>query len=360
MSIVPVARLIKHRVIYIAGEEAALRKEALDAVLAGLEMNKDDFDLEQFDGDGSSPIQWLGSVGTSPFMAPRRVVIVRHLLRTDPDKLKAVNLATIPDSGMLILVADEESGADDRQARMKTADKNWRKAVEKAGGMVFEAKIDPKKTKDEVKVRLNQLGKTISERALENLLQMTGGSLSRVLDELEKLSLYIGDQPQIRETDVRMVVMPSQDWNVFSMVNAIVAGNVGEALRQLRILIISPQKAENAAHAQILPQISRSLRLLWQARVCLDAGVSPGDAPEAIRKCFPDRPNLANENPYGQGIVMGNARRVTLDRLVVAFGILSDADARLKGALDGFSATETLERMVLEMAQALAPASARA
>jgi DNA polymerase-3 subunit delta len=351
----PVQKLLKHRLILLAGEEAALRREALQGLLEGLEMTKDDFDLEQFDGDSSSPMTWLGSVGTAPFMAPRRVAIVRHVLRCDIDKAKGVDLRSVPESGLLILVADDESGSDDKQSKLKTADRNWRKAVEKAGGAIFDAKNDPKRTKDEVRKRLGATGKTMSDRALDVLVEMSGGSLSRALDELEKLSIYVGDQAQIREGDVRAIVMPSREWNVYRMVDAIVAGDVGEALRQLRILIGSAQKAENAAHSQIVPQVGRALRLLWQARVCVDAGTTPANAPESVRATFPDRPNLASEAPYRQGPLLNNARRVPLERIERAMAILSDTDARLKGALEAFTPVETLERMVLEMAEALAP-----
>ncbi|MGV3615816.1 MAG: DNA polymerase III subunit delta [Fimbriimonas sp.] len=355
---VAVQKLLKHRLVLLTGEEAALRREALEGLLAGLEMTKDDFDLEQFDGDSSTPIGWLGSVGTAPFLAPRRVAIVRHVLRCDFDK-KGADLKTIPETGLLILVADDEGGSDAVQSKLKTADRNWRKAVEKAGGAIFEAKNDPKRTKDEVRKRLEASGKTMSDRALDMLAEMSGGSLSRALDELEKLVIFVGDGPQIREGDVRAIVIPSRDWNVFRMVDAIVAGEVGEALRQLRVLVGSAQKAENAAHAQIVPMVSRALRLLWQARVCVDAGVSPSNAPDAVRATFPEKPNLAAEQPYRQGPLMNSARRVSLERIERAMAVLSDTDARLKGALEAFTAVETLERMVLEMAEALAPTSAR-
>lgn len=352
-------KLLKHRVVLLTGEESALRREALEGLLEGLGMTKDDFDLEYFDGDSSSPMGWIGSVGTAPFMAERRVAIVRHVLRCDVDKAKGVDLKSIPESGMLILVADDESGSDDKQSKLKTADRNWRKAVDKAGGAVFEAKNDPKRTKDEVKKRLDSTGKTMSDRALDVLVEMCGGSLSRALDEMEKLSIFVGNQGQIRENDVRAIVIPSRDWNVFRMVDSIVAGDVGEALRQLRILIGSAQKAENAAHAQIVPMVSRALRLLWQARVCVDAGVSPGNAPPSVLAMFPEKPNLAAEQPYRQGPLLNNARKVSLPRIERAMSILSDTDARLKGSLSAFTAVETLERMVLEMADALAATSPR-
>ncbi len=69
---------------------------------------------------------------------------------------------------------------------------------------------------------------------------MTGGSLSRSIEELEKLAIYVGESDSIREEDVKVVVVPSREWNVFKLCDAIVRDNAGEAMRQLRILVESP------------------------------------------------------------------------------------------------------------------------
>lgn len=48
------------------------------------------------------------------------------------------------------------------------------------------------------------------------------------------------------------------------------------------------------------------------------------------------------------------AKKTTLPRVAAVLQVLSDTDARLKGALPGFSWADTLERMILEMAACLA------
>ncbi|AIE83850.1 DNA polymerase III subunit delta [Fimbriimonas ginsengisoli] len=348
-------KALRSRVILVAGDEDVLRREALTGLLGEAAVLPDDFDLETFAGDASNPGDWAASAGTSPFLADRRTVVVRHLLRCDVDRLKGTDLSKLPPSSLLILVADDEGGSDDRIQKAKTQRKAWEKVVNAAGGSIVACDANPKTVRDNVKKRATSLGKLMSDKAIDTLVEMTGGSLSRALDEMEKIVLFTTGQEQIRESDVRSVVVPSRDWNVFKMVDAILAGDVAEALRQLRTLVGSATKAEDAAFSRILPTVNRSLRLLWQGRLCIDAGCSPSNAPETVRAMFPDRPNLSAEQPYRQGLVMTTARRITLARLERCFAILADTDARLKGALDGFSGIETLERMVLEMAEATAP-----
>lgn len=345
-------KLVQSPVILIAGDEDVLRREALAGVLAAAEVAADDFDLETFSADASSPMDWVASVSTAPFLAAKRTAIVRHLLRCDIDRLKGVPLAKLPPSSLLILVADDDGGSDNQVQKAKTQRKAWEKAVTSAGGAVVNCDANPKNLRETIRKRIAAAGVSMSDRAIDTLAEMTGGSLSRALDEMEKLVLFANGQGQIRETDVRAVVVPSRDWNVFKMVDATVGGDVAEALRQLRVLIGSSNKAEDAAIGRILPIVSRQLRLLWQGRLCVDAGCTPANAPASVRAMFPDKPNLAEEPPYRQGAVMTAARRIPLARIERCFAILGDTDARLKGLLGAFSGIETLERMVLEMAEA--------
>lgn len=347
-----VEKAARARLVLLSGDEEILRRRALTEILALSEITTEDFDFQQLDADVSAPVEWIASVGTVPFLAPRRVTVVRHLLRRDPEDLAQRELESLPESALLLLVADGEGSNEDRQTRYKRA---WIKKVEDAKGEHLKFDSDPKTAKAHLQKEVAATGKQMSDAALELLVDMTAGSLSRSLDELEKLVLYVGDAPQIREADVRTVAVPSREWNVFQMVDAIIGADVPEALRQLRVLVGAATKAEEAAFRSILPQISRSLRLLWQARMCLDEGCAITQAPESIRSLWPEKPNLGKESSYRQNRTVAMAKKTSLKTLARAFEIANDTESRLKGALDGFSAIDTLERMVLEMVEALRP-----
>ena len=342
-------KAVRSPLVLVVGDEELLRRRALDGLLAAAGVAKDDFDLEGFEADESGPSYWVASAGTAPFLADRRTVVVRHLLRRDPEEAKDGLLGSLPETGLLILVADEETS----EALEKRA-KAWSKAVEKAKGAVIDCNADPKRAMDGLRPELERVGKRMSSAAVASLVEMTGGSLSRATDELEKLSLYVGDAERIDEAAVRAVVVPSREWNVFAMIDALLDANVPEALRNLRILVGTAAKAADTAHSSIIPLTSRALRLTWQARVVLDSGRSNvGDASPEVRATFPEKPNLAKEPAYRQTRVLASARRTTLPALAVCLGVLSDTDARLKGGLPNYTPVDTLERMVLEMVEAL-------
>ncbi len=353
MSFAP-SKAVKHRVVLLFGEESSLRAEALQAMLAELGVQKDDFDLETFDADGVPPSHWLAAAGTSPFLAERRITIVRHILRCEADKVRPEECAALPESSLLILVADDEPNAEDRASKFTSILNGWKKLVDSCKGLNAEFKADPEQSKRVLRQLVEKQGKSLSSTGIELLLEMTGGSLSRASDEVQKVILYVGDQTQIQDSDLRALVIPSREWNIFKLVDAVTAGQVGEALRQLRILVGSSQKAEDAAFRQILPMVARQLRLLWQARVCLDAKVQPGSAPSSVSQCFLDKPNIAAEKPYRLNKLNDIARRTPLPNLAKALQTVCDTDSRLKGIEAGFSAMDTLERMVLELSDALA------
>jgi DNA polymerase-3 subunit delta len=349
-------KALKHRVIMLAGDEEALRQSALQQLLDAANIEKDDFDLQSFSADESNPVTWIAEAGTSPFLGDRRTVIVRHLLRCNVEELAGTDLSKLPESSLLILVADDEVGDENRQSRLKTARKNWMKAVTSGGGVAFSFDPDPKAIREELKRAVAKTGKTISEQGAIALVEMTGGRLSRALDELYKLELYIGEQSQIREADVREVVMPSREWNVYKMVDAVFIGQMPEALSQLRVLMGSQTKAEDAAFSRILPTVSRHLRLLWQARACIEANcTSPAFAPDSVSRLFPDKNSIAKEQPYRISSMLNMAGRLKFSQIQRCFAIVADTDARLKGSLSSFSGLDALERMLLEMSAVVGP-----
>jgi DNA polymerase-3 subunit delta len=352
-------KALKHRLVMLSGDEEALRRRGLTELLSAAGVAADDFDLERMDGD-SPPGQWAASAGTSPFLAERRVVIVRHLLRADIEKGKASGFENLPGTSLLILVADEESGDESKQGRLTTARKGWERLVSAAGGLVVAFDSNPKDLRESIKNEVARLDKTISDRAAETLGEMVGGSVSRSIEELEKLAVYVGDERAIREGDVKTVVMPSREWSVFRLVDSVVDGDVAEALRQLRDMVGSSEKAEDVAFRSILPMLGRHLRLIWQARVCLDAKANPDSPPDSVLACFPAKPHLASERPFVRSKAVRAARALNLGQLTRCLELLSDTDAKLKGALPSFSGIETLEQLVLALVETVrGPVAAR-
>lgn len=338
------------RLVLLSGPEETLKLRALRDLSARLGLGPEAFDAQEFTAGVTLPVEWFASVCTAPFFGDKRVAVVRHLLRCDPDKLKGVDLTKIPDTGLMILVAEDEGGDSDKQSSQARINANWEKEIDKLKGYVSIFKVD---TKDELmmlKKEVIAMNKSASDSTLRLLLEITG-SLSGALAELEKLDLYVGDTKSFQESDVKAVAVPSREWNVFHMVDALVQGNTGEAFGHLRTLLASAKKPEESIMQNILPQLSRTLRLTWQARIAIEAGGGLGNIPPSVKIFMNEGKSLLTEKDWLQRRYFGWAKNVGLPQLGRCLQAVSDADARLKGMLPGGGSTEVLDRLILEVAE---------
>lgn len=355
------SKAVQNTTVLLASHEGALRREALRALETALGADGPDYESETIVADERKPLEWCASVASVPFICERRIVIVRNLLRLDPTaewdaKIKAANhpfvlqLKALPPTAMLILIADDESGDDDKQRRLDSIGKKWAEIVKAGGGVVDASETDKKKVSDEVRNKAKARGKHLTPNAANLLVEMTDGSLTIALAELEKAILYVGDSEAITEATLRAVVAPEQTYNVYQLVDAIVAGDSSNALRHVRVLVGGRKKLENEAFSRIFPTIARQFRLIWQARVCQEANCSAQSPDPRVLALFQSKPRINEERDFVRAKAVRDARRLSLDQIVKIFDEFVTTDSKIKGLAPSFSPVETVEQMVLNMA----------
>ncbi len=347
------SKAISSKVVFLTGSEPVLLRVALDDLIGEAGLQKDDYDLEEFFGDGSSPSEWLASVGTFPFLAPKRMVVVRNAQKVKPDEINIASLSALPDTALLVFVCSIDPNEDQRQAG-GSKKVSLEKLVTSVGGTVGKFDADPKKSSELIRNEILKKGKKIQPRTLEMLVEMTGGSYSYAMEELEKVLLYSDDE-MISEHTIKTVVVASREWNIWRMIDSLVAGNVQESLKQLQIVLGSKGKIEDIAFSQLFPLISRQLKFLFQGRICIENGCRPENAPPNVRAMFPAKPNLGTERPFVQGAVMRSAQNLTLTQIVEAMEEVAKADSAIKGLGTSFSSMDTIERLVFELSNTLSP-----
>ncbi len=354
------AKAIKARTVLLAGAEDALRREDLLAIFTRLDLKPDDIDVETILADTRPPTEWTASAASVPFFGEKRIVLVRNVLRVNPadvweEKTKskehpfAKEVATLPETALLILVADDEAGDEEKQGRMQTTLKRWAELVSTGGGLVADSKTNPQDIVAQLRKIAKEHGKHMTPSTATLLSEMTGGRLTLALSELEKVIYYTGKAESIQDSDVRAVVAPEQDYNVYQLVDAIVAGDSGTALKQLRTLSSRNDKIESQAFSRIFPTVARQFRVIWQARLCIDADCKVSDPTAAVLNMFPSKPRINEEREWGQQRALRAARRLSLGQIRQVFNELADADAKIKGLSPSYSTNETVEEMVLRM-----------
>ncbi len=353
----------KRSVILLSGNEDVLRRRALDELAPP--SGEDSLDVETLVAGEAAPEAWLGAAMTAPFLAPRRTVIVRNLLRAGSPKdsigESPDRLASLPATSLLVLIADDEQGDESRQWKLADHRKAWESFVDKAKGAVLRFERSPDQVRKGLADEFARQGKRIGPKALALLIEMTGASLSRGCEEAEKLCLFAGENAEIAEEDVRQAVVPSREWNVYKLVDHIAAGETAHALQQLMNLVGTVSKAEDTAFARIFPTLSNQLRLIWQARMFVEARLAlPMPAAAARDEASPasaivrklPKKSILSEPEWRQRKAMALARRLDFDRITECLKALADADCALKGMPQAFSPIDCLEQMVLRMSAA--------
>ncbi len=337
--------------VLITGADVGLLKRKRSELVQHLESAGLMEESESFSGQGD-PNLWISAACTLPFFAERRVVFVDHALSIDKKKLEAAQWKNLPNSGLLVLIAGVDSSEYDKVQAFKSQSQALIKIIERAGGKVISTDIEPSRLGKELQDFAFSKGKKLTSRASELLVEMTGSSYGESLDELEKLVTYVGSANEIREADVEAIVIPCREWNVFHLVDGITQGNPAKAMKQLKSLIATPGSLADNAFRALFPMISRQISLLWQAKIGLEFKVNWGQpSPEFLAK-LPDRPKITEVKGYRLNTFLDSARRIQYSQLTKSFELLANADSELKGALPSYSVTESLERLVIEMAEA--------
>lgn len=300
------------------------------------------FDYSELDGRSVGAVEVLDACATAPFLAERRTVVVRRANRLD--KANSVSLAkalgSVPTTALLILVLEPEEDVKDLSKDPLVT------AAAKVGKAIACESPQGAALVRELMERARRSGGEISKPGAEALAQVVSGSLTLATAELEKLLLYAG-KDKVDEQMVRRVASPSQSWKVFELLDAVIQARLGVALENLRYLLEETASPQEAAMRYLLPQLHRQVRLLWQARACLDENLSPENATHLL----PKGRNLANAHSFVRGKLTQAARGLTLAQIAAMLRCILEADIRLKGQLASASARETLERLLAEMCE---------
>ena len=121
-------------------------------------------------------------------------------------------------------------------------------------------------------------GKKIGRPAVNTLTFMAGRELIRLKGELGKLSAYVGERAEITEEDVRAIVPPSLEYNIFELMEHLLAGDMLKAQQTVNSLMQGGQNAMG-----ILAMLIRQLRQLSHMKCALDAGETAQSVQEALK-----------------------------------------------------------------------------
>lgn len=325
--------------VYVLSGEPLLVREQLQELRQKAGVNEPDaFDLTELDGSFAGVQDVISAAATSPFLADRRTVILHrgNRLRADAAEALAKTLAGLPESSLLFITIEP---AED--GKPTAAERHLINAAKKIGEHI-QCGLTASNFVGEITKRAKTLGGTITPRAANELKNLTSDNLTLAVAELEKCILYSGGKVDIE--DVRTAATPSREWQVFEMLDAIAAGNLGKALEHYKYLRSESKNIYEAAMASLFPALHRQLRMIWQAKACALENTTPANA-----RFLPRQHNFSAAGPWVQSKTMRLADALSLSQISDMMRCLVEADMRLKGQLAAAFPSETVERMLFEM-----------
>lgn len=318
------------RLYFFHGEETfllhhylgQLRKLLLDPLTESFNfhrLNSETFDTRVF----------ADAVENLPMMAEYTLVQVDDIdlfKLNEGDRTKIIDVLTdIPDYCTVVFTYITTPWKPDKRLK-----KLW-EAVEK-GAVVEFAKQDQRDLVSWVTRHFAAREKRISTDLCLYLIDITGGTMTALAGEIDKICAYSG-ATEIKKTDIDAVTEPVLDAVVFQMTDQLSAGRYDEALLKLRQLLKMQQEP-----LAILGAVGSHFRRIGAARTLLDHG-----------KTAYDLQKLCGIPDYPARKTMDAARRFSPAFCKRAAELVLETDYRMKTSFD--DPERLLEMLLLTLSQ---------
>lgn len=256
-------------VYLLEGVEEHLKEEALRALRRAL-LPEDMAEMNETVLENPPTAALIAAAETLPFLAEKRLVVVREhagLLRGEADEKLISYLPRLPDTTVVVFY---HRGKCDARKKLY-------RAVKACGEVVpFEPMRDAE-LNGWICDRVRALGKSCTPAVAAQIAFTAGSDTAQLCAEIDKLIGYAGSRPSLTEEDVRAVVTRSLEYNVFTMVDAVVAGNEQRAFALLRDMLLAGQE-----RLGILAMLLRQYRMLQHIKIMQYEKRTPRQMQEAL------------------------------------------------------------------------------
>jgi DNA polymerase-3 subunit delta len=255
-------------VLLFVGPEDHLKAKAIDALKASIiGKQADSLDYRLFHGSDSSIKDVLDCASTVPFSSPRRLIVMKEPEKLPKDDLSLLIAYTKKPSKFTCLVLDSP---DDGLLRDGGLDSG-------TVSVSYFGELSDREVAKWIKDFLACRRKRMDAGAVEILRELQRNDLSRLAQELEKLTAFTGARPDITAGDVEELVGRSSIRDAFEIAKLVAAADAGGAVKMAGDLMASGKKPH-----EIIGLLSWHFRNMMRARILLDRGLAPYRAAAAL------------------------------------------------------------------------------
>jgi DNA polymerase-3 subunit delta len=281
-----------------------------------------DLNLEVVYGGETGSAEILQHAQSLPFLADRRLIIVR---RTEAFSAEALEpfltyLEKPAPSTCLIFVAGKTD-----------FNKPFYKACRSHGFAVSFEELKDRQVVPWIRRTAAEMGVKMDLPAAAYLHGIVGNKTRDLYGELEKLSLRFGKEVGIDQ--VKDSVKHSRVYTIFELMHQISSKNRSASLVVLNRFLEEEDKKD--APLRVIGMLNREMRLLWQTRSVIDKG---GEQRDVMKKL--------GTTPYRAKDWMKQAKGWRGDEIEGALDLLYQADGRIKS---GCRPKPVLENLILSL-----------
>jgi DNA polymerase III subunit delta len=245
------------------GTETFLMNETKDFLTAGvLEEHEKDFNLAIFDLE-ETPIEIaLEDAETLPFMGEKRMVVLKNPYFLTGEKAKEKvehSLETLEQYiqqpapySVVVFMAPYEK-LDER--------KKITKLLKQHADVLEVNALDEKDLVKWISARALMHQVTIDDESAKLIMQLTSSNLMLISNEVDKLSLFVGETGHITPETVNLLVARTLEQNIFELIDKAVHRKLDEAFRIFYDLL-----KNNEEPIKILSLLATQFRLIFQVK----------------------------------------------------------------------------------------------
>ena len=222
-------------VYWLEGEEEYFIDKVMNYAEAHiLSESETGFNLTVFYGKDADWTAIINSCRRYPMFAERQVVLLKEAQQMrDIEKLEAY--IENPLSSTIFVVSYKEKKVDGRTRLAKL--------LKEKGVVLTTKKLYDNQLPEWTEELVNTKELAISQKALMLLVDHIGNDLSRIENEIDKISINLGKRKTITEEDVEQYVGVSKDFNVFELQAALATKNIAKAIQIIQYFEANPKAA---------------------------------------------------------------------------------------------------------------------
>ncbi|MFC1557858.1 DNA polymerase III subunit delta [candidate division KSB1 bacterium] len=262
-----------YSIYVVTGEEEYLREKAIDAIINRfLDKNTIDFNLDVLRGE---EVEWgvlYNRLFSIPMLSDKRVIYIKEgnlLAKTVKDSLEKKYISNPVDSSVLIIELKE---SDLRQKFFSALKKNscWCEFKKIYENQLPSWIVRYAKSKD----------KEIDRDAIDALIELCSSGLRDILNEMDKILLFIGEKKLISKSDIIEIAGSSKEYNIFELLDTIGLKDINRSLKIIYKMLergdeITPIIRMMTRHMKILLEVKELESSHNQNEIAKKIGIKP-------------------------------------------------------------------------------------